>query len=39
MGSSDFAGRNRAILAGEQAAAAVMPQLKAKLRAKQQSLP
>jgi NTE family protein len=39
MGSSDFAGRNRAILAGEQAAAAVMPQLKAKLRARQQSLP
>ena len=35
MGSGDFAGRNRAILAGEQAAAAVMPQLKAKLRAKQ----
>ena len=38
MGSSDFAGRNRAILAGEQAAAAMMPQLKAKLRAKQQLL-
>jgi NTE family protein len=38
MGSSDFAGRNRAILAGEQAAAAIMPQLKAKLRAKQQQL-
>lgn len=38
MGSSDFAGRNRAILAGEQAAAAMMPQLKAKLRAKQQQL-
>jgi NTE family protein len=35
MGSSDFNGRNLAILAGEQAAAAVMPQLKAKLRAKQ----
>jgi NTE family protein len=38
MGSSDFAGRNRAILAGEQAAAAMMPQLKAKLRARQQQL-
>lgn len=38
MGSSDFAGRNRAILAGEQAAAAIMPQLKAKLHAKQQQL-
>jgi NTE family protein len=36
MGSSDFNGRNLAILAGEQAAAAVMPQLKAKLKAKQQ---
>ena len=36
MGGSDFAGRNRAILAGEQAAAAMMPQIKAKLRAKQQ---
>jgi len=35
MGSSDFNGRNLAILAGEQAAAAVMPQLKAKLKAKQ----
>lgn len=35
MGSSDFAGRNLAILAGEQAAAAVMPQLKARLKAKQ----
>lgn len=39
MGSSDFAGRNRAILAGEQAAAAIMPQIKARLRAKQQSSP
>jgi NTE family protein len=39
MGSSDFAGRNRAILAGEQAAAAMMPQIKAKLLAKQQSSP
>jgi len=36
MGSADFAGRNLAILAGEQAAAAVMPQLKARLKAKQQ---
>jgi NTE family protein len=36
MGSSDFNGRNLAILAGEQAAAAMMPQLKAKLKAKQQ---
>jgi NTE family protein len=36
MGSGDFNGRNRAILAGEQAAAAVMPQIKAKLKAKQQ---
>jgi NTE family protein len=38
MGGSDFAGRNRAILAGEQAAAAMMPQIKAKLLAKQQQL-
>lgn len=36
MGSSDFGNRNLAILAGEQAAAAVMPQIKAKLKAKQQ---
>lgn len=36
MGGNDFAGRNKAILAGEQAAAAVMPQLKAKLKALQQ---
>jgi NTE family protein len=35
MGSSDFQGRNLAILAGEQAASAAMPQLKAKLKAKQ----
>ena len=35
MGSSDFNGRNLAILAGEQAAAVVMPELKAKLKAKQ----
>ncbi|MDQ2819975.1 MAG: patatin-like phospholipase family protein [Pseudomonadota bacterium] len=38
MGGSDFAGRNRAILAGEQAAAAMMPQIKAKILAKQQQL-
>jgi NTE family protein len=37
MGSSDFNGRNLAILAGEQAAAAAMAQIKAKLKAKQQS--
>jgi NTE family protein len=36
MGSADFNGRNLAILAGEQAAAAAMPQIKAKLKAKQQ---
>lgn len=36
MGSGDFSGRNLAILAGEQAAAAAMPQLKARLKAKQQ---
>lgn len=36
MGSSDFGNRNLAILAGEQAAAAVMPQIKAKLKLKQQ---
>ncbi len=36
MGGNDFAGRNLAILAGEQAAAAMMPQLKAKLKARQQ---
>ena len=35
MGGNDFASRNVAILAGEQAAAAIMPQLKAKLKAKQ----
>jgi NTE family protein len=35
MGGADFNGRNLAILAGEQAAAAVMPQLKARLLAKQ----
>lgn len=38
MGGSDFAGRNRAILAGEQAAAAMMPQIKARILAKQQQL-
>ncbi|MET0981169.1 MAG: patatin-like phospholipase family protein [Telluria sp.] len=36
MGSADFNGRNLAILAGEQAAASVMPQIKARLRARQQ---
>ncbi|MES2153493.1 MAG: patatin-like phospholipase family protein [Pseudomonadota bacterium] len=36
MGGGDFNGRNLAILAGEQAAAAAMPQIKAKLKAKQQ---
>ncbi|MBQ5941222.1 MULTISPECIES: patatin-like phospholipase family protein [unclassified Massilia] len=36
MGSADFNSRNLAILAGEQAAASVMSQLKAKLKAKQQ---
>jgi NTE family protein len=35
MGSSDFGGRNMSILAGEQAAAAVMPQIKARLKLKQ----
>jgi NTE family protein len=35
MGSADFNGRNLAVLAGEQAAANVMTQLKAKLRARQ----
>ena len=36
MGGNDFNGRNVAILAGEQAAAAVMPQIKARLKAMQQ---
>ncbi|GAB3381777.1 patatin-like phospholipase family protein [Massilia agri] len=36
MGSADFTNRNLAILAGEQAAAQAMPQIKAKLKAKQQ---
>jgi NTE family protein len=35
MGGAEFTARNQAILAGEQAAAAVMPQIKAKLRAMQ----
>ena len=35
MSGNDFAGRNMAILAGEQAASAMMPQIKAKLAAKQ----
>jgi NTE family protein len=35
MGSADFNGRNLAVLAGEQAAAAAMPQLKARLKAMQ----
>lgn len=39
MGSADFNSRNLAILAGEQAAAAAMPQIKAKLKAKQQLAP
>lgn len=36
MGSADFTSRNLAILAGEQAAAQLMSQIKAKLKAKQQ---
>lgn len=36
MKGSDFSGRNLAILAGEQAAAAVMPELRAKLRMKRE---
>lgn len=39
MGSADFNNRNLAILAGEQAAAAAMPQIRAKLKAKQQLAP
>jgi NTE family protein len=35
MGSADFTGRNLAVLAGEQAAAGVMADLKARLKAKQ----
>jgi NTE family protein len=37
MGSADFNGRNLAVLAGEQAAAGAMQQLKTRLRAKQLS--
>jgi NTE family protein len=37
MGSADFNGRNLAVLAGEQAAASAMAQLKARLRARQLS--
>jgi NTE family protein len=37
MGSADFNGRNLAVLAGEQAAASVMQQLKTRLRAKKLS--
>ena len=36
MGGNDFASRNLAIMAGEQAAAALMPQIKARLKAAQQ---
>jgi NTE family protein len=36
MKGSDFAGRNLAILAGERAAMAAMPELKQKLRAMQE---
>jgi NTE family protein len=35
MGSADFTGRNLAVLAGEQAAAGVMADLKARLKSKQ----
>jgi NTE family protein len=35
MGGNDFAGRNLAIMAGEQATSAVMSQIKAKLNARQ----
>lgn len=35
MRGSDFGGRNAAILAGERAAAALMPEIKAKLRSRQ----
>ncbi len=37
MKSNDFQGRNLAILAGEEAAAGVMPQLKQKLKSKRES--
>lgn len=36
MKGSDFSGRNLAILAGEQAAASVMPELRARLKAKRE---
>jgi NTE family protein len=36
MKGSDFAGRNQAILAGEQAAMALLPEIKAKLKAKRE---
>lgn len=36
MKGSDFSGRNLAILAGEQAAAAALPELRAKLKAKRE---
>jgi NTE family protein len=36
MKGSDFAGRNLAILAGEKAAMAMMPELKQKLKAMQE---
>ena len=36
MGGNDFNGRNLAIMAGEQAAALMMPQIKAKLKALEQ---
>ena len=38
MKGSDFSGRNLAILAGEQAAAGVMPELRAKLRMKREGV-
>lgn len=38
MKGSDFSGRNLAILAGEQAAAAAMPDLRAKLKRKQEGV-
>jgi NTE family protein len=38
MKGSDFSGRNLAILAGEQAAATVMPELRAKLRMKREGV-
>jgi len=38
MKGSDFEGRNRAILAGEQAAAAIMPEIRRKLAAMRKSM-